>query len=100
MIDEPHAEHHASGLTRRSVIKTSIAGALASPVLLGARAAAAPAAFENLKVAPVYFPLDPATFTPQIDLHGKLAVVTGASRGNGRAIGEALPALGAALLGA
>jgi 3-oxoacyl-[acyl-carrier protein] reductase len=99
MIDEPHAEHHASGLTRRSVIKTSIAGALASPVLLGAHAAAAPAAFENLKVAPVYFPLDPATFTPQVDLHGKLAVVTGASRGNGRAIGEALTALGVDVIG-
>jgi len=99
MSDEPHGDHQASGITRRSLIKTSIAGSLAAPVLFGARAAGASAAFENLKVAPVYFPLDPATFTPQVNLHSKLAVVTGASRGNGRAIGEALSALGVDVIG-
>src|SRR5262245_27454234 len=38
----------------------------------------------HLKVDPRYYPLE--HFRPDIDLTGKLAVVTGASRGNGLAI--------------
>jgi NAD(P)-dependent dehydrogenase (short-subunit alcohol dehydrogenase family) len=38
-------------------------------------------------------------FNPQINLSGKLAIITGASRGIGRAIGEALTALGVAVIG-
>lgn len=97
MSDEPHHEQQAAGITRRRLIRTSIAGSLAAPVLFGARAAEATAAFENLEVAPVYFPRD--AFAPQVDLTGKLAVVTGASRGNGRAIGEALASLGVDVVG-
>ena len=38
-------------------------------------------------------------FEPQIVLSGKLAVITGASRGIGRAVGEALVALGVDVIG-
>src|SRR4051794_22729070 len=98
MNDEPTTGQPQSGLTRRRLIASSIAGSLAAPLLFGARAGDAAAAFDQLKVAPVYFPRSP--FTPDIaDLSGKLAVVTGASRGNGRAVGEALANLGAAVIG-
>jgi NAD(P)-dependent dehydrogenase (short-subunit alcohol dehydrogenase family) len=98
MSTEFHDCRPAAGLTRRSLIKTSIAGSLASPLVLGGLAAEAPAATDHLGVAPVYFPTDPSTFTP-IDLTNKLAVVTGASRGNGRAIGEALTKRGVSVIG-
>jgi NAD(P)-dependent dehydrogenase (short-subunit alcohol dehydrogenase family) len=39
------------------------------------------------------------SFDPEIDLRGKLAVITGASRGLGRAVGEALTALGVDVIG-
>ena len=41
----------------------------------------------------------PPPFTPQVMLAGKLAVVTGASRGNGRAIGDALTERGVDVIG-
>src|SRR5206468_7455439 len=50
-----------------------------------------------LTLTPRYYPS--ANFTPRIDLRGKLAVVTGASRGNGRAVGEALAARGVDVIG-
>jgi hypothetical protein len=76
MTDEPRE----SGFTRRRLIKTSIAGSLAAPILFGERPADAVAALDQLKAVPVYFPrpqptLDISTLT------GKLAVVTGASWG-------------------
>lgn len=40
---------------------------------------------ENVTIAPLYYPLN--HFDLQIDLTGMLAVITGASRGNGRAVG-------------
>jgi|tagenome__1003787_1003787.scaffolds.fasta_scaffold20930511_2 3-oxoacyl-[acyl-carrier protein] reductase len=98
MNDEPNAGQPQSGLTRRRLIASSIAGSLAAPLLFGERAAESAAAFDSLKAVPVYFPRSP--FTPDIpDLSGKLAVVTGASRGNGRAIGEVLAELGATVIG-
>jgi NAD(P)-dependent dehydrogenase (short-subunit alcohol dehydrogenase family) len=57
----------------------------------------ADAIFDHLKLAPRYYPL--GRFQPEIDLRGKLAVITGASRGNGRAVGEALTALGVDVIG-
>jgi NAD(P)-dependent dehydrogenase (short-subunit alcohol dehydrogenase family) len=39
------------------------------------------------------------SFDPEIDLRGKLALITGASRGLGRAVGEALTALGVDVIG-
>jgi NAD(P)-dependent dehydrogenase (short-subunit alcohol dehydrogenase family) len=90
------AELERSGYTRRRVLTrgAAAAGALAIPAL--ARPARAFAASAPV-LAPRYYPL--AGFTPDIDLAGKLAVITGASRGNGRAIGEALAARGVDVIG-
>jgi hypothetical protein len=52
---------------------------------------------QQARLDPRYFPL--RHFDPEISLAGKLAVITGASRGNGRAIGEALSALGVDVIG-
>jgi len=52
---------------------------------------------DELTIAPRFYPLK--HFRPEIDLAGKLAVVTGASRGNGRAIAEALTSLGVDVIG-
>ena len=98
MNDEPTTGQPQPGLTRRRLIASSVAGSLAAPLLFGERAREAAAAFDQLRAVPVYFPRSP--FTPDIpDLSGKLAVVTGASRGNGRAVGDALMALGATVVG-
>jgi NAD(P)-dependent dehydrogenase (short-subunit alcohol dehydrogenase family) len=71
------------------------AGSLVLPWL--GKASEARADGGKLSIAPKYYPL--RNFSPQIELRGKLAVITGASRGNGRAIGEALSALGVNVLG-
>src|SRR5262249_59726649 len=49
------------------------------------------------KVDPKYFPR--RNSRADISLRNKLAVITGASRGNGRAIAEALATLGAKVIG-
>jgi NAD(P)-dependent dehydrogenase (short-subunit alcohol dehydrogenase family) len=49
------------------------------------------------QVFPVYFPL--TTFVPDFDIMGKFAVITGASRGIGRATAEALVAKGVYVIG-
>lgn len=90
------------GTSRRELIKKPFAlaaGSVVLPSLLGPLAANARADGNGNKVtlAPVYYPLD--HFKPQIDLSGMLAVVTGASRGNGLAIGQALAALGVNVIG-
>ena len=51
----------------------------------------------SLTIVPRYYPK--ARVRPQIVLSGKLAVITGASRGIGRAVGEALTALGVDVIG-
>src|SRR4030095_6683262 len=91
------------GETRRNFIKKPLmlaAGSIVMPSLLGRLAAAARADGNgnHVTIAPRYFPLN--HFRPEIDLTGKLAVITGASRGNGRAVGEALTALGVDVIGA
>ncbi|HEY7010400.1 MAG TPA: SDR family NAD(P)-dependent oxidoreductase [Jatrophihabitantaceae bacterium] len=55
------------------------------------------AAPDGVTVAPRYRPLD--SFQPEIDLRGKLALISGASRGNGRAVGESLAARGVDVIG-
>ena len=49
------------------------------------------------QVFPKYYPL--SNFTPEISLAGKFAVITGASRGIGRATAEALIAQGVTVIG-
>ena len=88
--------------TRRDFIKKPLAlavGSIVMPSFLGSFVAKAKAdrRGDDLAIAPRYYPLN--HFRPEIDLTGKLAVITGASRGNGRAIGEALTALGVDVIG-
>jgi NAD(P)-dependent dehydrogenase (short-subunit alcohol dehydrogenase family) len=90
------------GETRRNFIKKPLvlaAGSIVMPSFLGSLLANAKADGHgnDLSIAPRYYPLN--HFHPQINLTGKLAVITGASRGNGRAIGEALTALGVDVIG-
>jgi NAD(P)-dependent dehydrogenase (short-subunit alcohol dehydrogenase family) len=92
---------HAGG-TRRDFIKAPAALAAASVVLPPILAELAPEAKAQangnaVSIAPVFYPLD--EFKPEVSLAGKLAVVTGASRGNGRAVAEALTALGVDVIG-
>jgi len=88
--------------TRREFIRKPLAlaaGAIVMPSWLGSLVAddKEHGHGHELTIAPRYYPLD--HFHPQIGLTGKLAVVTGASRGNGRAIGDALAALGVDVIG-
>src|SRR5439155_23965116 len=88
--------------TRRDFIKKPLAlavGSIVVPSFLGSLVARAKADRNgnDLTIAPRYYPL--THFRPEIDLTGKPAVITGASRGNGRAIGEALTALGVDVIG-
>src|SRR3954453_403193 len=99
MNDDRHIEQHTGGLTRRRLIQTSVAGSAAA-MLFGHVATEASAAGGAVTIDPVYYPRNP--FTPDAgleSLRGKLAIVTGASRGNGRAIGEALLRAGADVIG-
>src|SRR6266576_6634745 len=90
------------GETRRNFIKKPLllaAGSLVVPSFLGSLVANAEADRNgnDVAIAPRYCPLN--HFRPEIELTGKLAVITGASRGNGRAVGEALTALGVDVIG-
>jgi NAD(P)-dependent dehydrogenase (short-subunit alcohol dehydrogenase family) len=92
----------SSGGTRRNFIKSPLAlaaGSLVMPPLLAGLApqAIAEGNSNSVSIAPVFYPLD--HFKPDINLAGKLAVITGASRGNGRAVAEALTALGVDVIG-
>jgi NAD(P)-dependent dehydrogenase (short-subunit alcohol dehydrogenase family) len=88
------------GLSRRTLLKAPLALGIAS-VTTGAGFVIAPEAragrTDQATIDPRYFPL--RRLVPEIGLEGKLAVITGASRGNGRAIGEALAALGVDVIG-
>jgi NAD(P)-dependent dehydrogenase (short-subunit alcohol dehydrogenase family) len=95
--EKPTAEE---GLSRRHLFKAPLAiaaASLAAPSLLEGLVSPAAAGHGRLKLDPEYYPL--RNFKPQISLNGKLAVITGASRGNGRAIGETLLDLGARVIG-
>jgi NAD(P)-dependent dehydrogenase (short-subunit alcohol dehydrogenase family) len=93
---------NAAGETRREFMKMPLAlaaGSIVVPALLDGLAVNAKADRngDNVIIAPRYYPLN--HFNSQINLAGKLAVITGASRGNGRAIGDALTELGVDVIG-
>ena len=93
--DGGSTDSESSGLTRRDLLRRQAAvalGVLAADALLGAALADRAAASANLTLYPQFYPV--SSFTPGVDLHGKLAVITGASTGIGRAAGEALAARG------
>ena len=98
MNDQPHHDAAEGGISRKTLLGRGalVAGAVAAPSLFGG-AAAARASGGDVALAPKYRPL--AGFRPDLDLTGKLAVITGASRGNGRAVGEALAARGVDVIG-
>src|SRR5258707_7859018 len=88
--------------TRRDFIRKPLAlavGSIVVPSWLGSLVANAKADGHgnDVTIAPRYYPL--RHFNPEIGLTGKLAVITGASRGNGRTIGEALIAHGVDVIG-
>jgi NAD(P)-dependent dehydrogenase (short-subunit alcohol dehydrogenase family) len=91
----PDETANSRGVARRDLLK--IPAALAAGSLLGGASRARAAQAGGVKLAPNYYPL--ANYMQQIDVSGKLAVITGASRGNGRAVGEALAPLGVAVIG-
>lgn len=101
MNKHPEASRNegSPGLHRRSVLSAPLAMAglgIALPMTEGVAAKGAEHAHAP-RLAPRYYPL--RHHRAQVDLRGKLAVVTGASRGIGRAVGEALAAIGVDVIG-
>ena len=76
----------------------ALAGGLVAPALLTDNLAGAvtPPPFD-VRLAPRYYPR--RNYVPEIDLAGKVAIVTGASRGIGLAVGLALKARGVQVIG-
>jgi uncharacterized oxidoreductase len=84
--------------SKRRFLAALASGGLVAPVLLTdnlARAATAPP-FE-VRLAPKYYPTP--NNVPEINLAGKVAIITGASHGIGMAVGLALKALGVQVIG-
>ena len=84
--------------SKRRFLTALATGALVAPALLTDKLASATTAppFE-VRLAPKFYPL--ANDAPEINLAGKVAIVTGASRGIGLAVGLALQALGVQVIG-
>src|SRR5215469_3432342 len=101
IVNREERSSKQSGETRRDFIKMPIAlaaGSIVAPLFLDRLAVKAEAdQNQSVTIAPRYYPVN--HFKPQVDLTGKLAVITGASRGNGRAVAEALTALGVKVIG-
>ena len=84
--------------SRRRFVAALASGGLVGPALLTdnlARAATAPP-FE-VRLAPRYYPTP--KHVPEINLAGKVAIITGASHGIGLAVGLALQALDVQVIG-
>jgi NAD(P)-dependent dehydrogenase (short-subunit alcohol dehydrogenase family) len=84
--------------SRRSFVAALASAGLVAPALLtdNIARAATPPPFE-VRPAPKYYPTP--THVPEIDLAGKVAIITGASRGIGLAVGLALQELGVQVIG-
>lgn len=84
-------------LLASSLMLTSASSAL--PLIAGAMLPAQRSFAHDQAVSlnPLYYPLE--SFSPEIDLAGKIAVITGASRGIGRATGETLASWGVEVIG-
>jgi NAD(P)-dependent dehydrogenase (short-subunit alcohol dehydrogenase family) len=98
--DGAPSDAEPGGLTRRGLLEKQAAvgaGYLAAKALLGGSLADRAAASNHVTLHPQFYPL--SSFTPDIDLRGKVAVITGASTGIGRAAGKALAARGVRVIG-
>jgi NAD(P)-dependent dehydrogenase (short-subunit alcohol dehydrogenase family) len=102
LLNRKEKPANTAGETRRDFMKMPLAlaaGSIAATSLFEGLAfdAKADKGGDKVTIAPRYYPLN--HFNPQINLAGKLAVITGASRGNGRAVAEALAELGVDVIG-
>src|SRR5688500_4387403 len=82
---------------RRFMTGLASAGLLAPTLLTDNLARAATAPPFEVRLAPKYYPT--LNDVPEINLAGKVAIITGASRGIGLAVGLALQALGVQVIG-
>lgn len=84
--------------SRRHFLTAMVSSGIGAAALLGSKPtrASTPPPFE-VRPAPKFYPMP--NYIPQITLAGKVAVITGASRGIGLAVGLALQALGAQVVG-
>ncbi|WP_298829776.1 SDR family NAD(P)-dependent oxidoreductase [uncultured Piscinibacter sp.] len=84
-------------MTKRQLLAGLVtSGAVAHALLATGAAKADPLPFQ-VRAKPKYYPK--ATFVPGLSLAGKVAVITGASRGMGRATGLALQQAGVTVIG-
>ena len=84
--------------SKRRSIAALASGGIAAPALLASNLAnAATAPVFEARMAPKLYPKN--DHVSEIDLTGKVAVITGASRGIGLAVGQALKALGVQVIG-
>src|SRR5262245_14066764 len=85
--------------SKRRFLAGLASSAVVAPAILSetrAQAAKIPPPFE-VRLAPKYYPKP--NHVPEINLAGKVAVITGASRGIGLAVGLALQAIGVQVIG-
>jgi NAD(P)-dependent dehydrogenase (short-subunit alcohol dehydrogenase family) len=82
---------------RRFLAGLASAGLVAPALLTDNLTRAAPAPPFEVRLAPKYYPTP--NHVPEINLAGKVAVITGASHGIGLAVGLALQALGVQVIG-
>ena len=84
--------------SRRGFVAALASGAVFAPAVLSeSRAQAATIPPFEVRLAPKYYPK--SNHVPEINLAGKVAVITGASRGIGLAVGLALQAMGVTVIG-
>jgi len=99
MGERMHMKKNGHSDSRRRFLAGLASGAVVGPAVLAesrAKAAPNPPPFE-VRLAPKYYPKP--SHVPEIDLEGKVAVITGASRGIGLAVGLALQAAGVQVIG-
>jgi NAD(P)-dependent dehydrogenase (short-subunit alcohol dehydrogenase family) len=84
--------------SRRRFVAALASGAVVAPAMLSeSRTQAATIPPFEVRLAPKYYPKP--NHAPEINLAGKVAVITGASRGIGLAVGLALQAIGVQVIG-
>src|SRR5215217_3394346 len=83
--------------SKRRFLAGLASSAVVAPAILSESRAAATIPPFDVRLAPKYYPKP--NHVPEINLAGKVAVITGASRGVGLAVGLALQAIGVQVIG-